>query len=494
MPSRLIAAIAVSVPLLAYAPPVLADPATPEGAQSLQTVFQRYLGTPAAGKPDAVAVTPQGESYKISLDFQTLAAPLRPLGILVAMAPFEILAKPGKDGLWQVSAGNFPAINISAKSQTISLSITGHEFSGTFDPAIRAFVLGTSKMSGLRMVSLAPGFENLRNDGAAEMTMTSVKSGPGAVSAVMQQSAKGSKQTFRLSKRKGAKPAMEVSVSVGPMNTNLILDQLKNSAILDLWAFAVANPSGELFKTKFEEVRAILKRMMPLFNSLNQTVQAKDLQVTTPYGAMKVASINGGMNVAGLVPKGQFNLKIAVGGLSLPPVVTDTLLPPWSKGLVPTQASFDVTVSGYNLAAAADNILAKIDPKLESKAMDELMKASGKLVVPNERVNVRIRASKIVADKMEVELFGDMVAMKPMPTGKFTVRVKGLDETIKFLQPFVSKDKNLQKAMLGMIAGKGFGKALPDGRLEWVIIVDGSGKASVNGFKFPIPGAGRRRR
>lgn len=471
--------------------PAFATPVTADGAQSLRTVFEAYLGKGQPGQPP-VRVTPAGDSYTISLDLRALASPLAAAGVTVTVAPYEMKVKPMSDGLWQVSGGNFPPVHIAIKDQTITLVMEGMSFEGLFDPKIKSFVFNETRLQALRMAAQAPGFQQSRLDGPTNVQFTAAASGPGAVSVNVTQTVENIRQVYTFSKKGQTSDPTSVSVLIGPMNVAATIDSLRLESLLDLWAFFVANHSKPAIQANFETLRGKLKAAMPLFNALSQTGTVKDITVTTPFGPAKLGTFGGTLEMNGLRPDGRVRTQISFDGLSLPPAVANGMLPPWSKGLLPTAATFDLTVTQYNLAVAANMILDNLRPDMPKSESDALGRRAAMAIAPGGRVKIAIGNSRIRSDMLDVEFSGDIDVNIPVPKARIVARAKGFDETIRALQPFVEKDKKLQQAMLGMIAAKGFGKALPDGRLEWVVEVDPAGTASVNGFKVPLPG-GRKR-
>lgn len=467
-----------------------AAPATAEGAAGLQQVFETYLGKGAPGQPP-VRITPSGEAYRIMLDLSALSAPLAPLGIKVTMAPYEITAEPVADGLWQVRSGAFPPVHITASSQTMTLVLEGVRFEGMFDPKIKSFVVAQTNVQALKLSAQAPGMEQSRLDGPTSGTLTSTGTAPGIVSAIMQQRVESIRQTYRLTRKKPdgtSEPAVEFSFMTGPMSADATIDGLRNDRLLDIWAFLVANGLNVSSPERFELLRGRLKSSLPLFDAFSQKGEIVNVAINTPVGPARIGKFGGVLEMNGLKSDGRMRWMLAFDGLSLPPMVAGGMLPPWSKGLLPSKATLDVTLTQYDLAVAANEILDRFKLNMPKAEIDALVKGAGMKIAPGGKVKIKIGESRITSDQLDVEFSGDIDVHIPVPRVRLVARAKGFDDTIKALQPFVETDKSLQQAMIGMIAAKGFGKALPDGRLEWAVDIDPAGTASINGFKVPLPG------
>ena len=68
-----------------------------------------------------------------------------------------------------------------------------------------------------------------------------------------------------------------------------------------------------------------------------------------------------------------------------------------------------------------------------------------------------------------------------LPTGKATVKLKGMDAIMSKLQE-AGGDPMAQQGMAALVGAKGLGKADPDGSLVWVIESTPTGQVMVNGL------------
>ena len=121
-------AIFLSLCILANGGQSLAAEATAEEARRLVDVFHRYVGMPRAGQADHVRAEPQGEAYRVSIDFDVLASPLAPLGFTLEAAEVSFLTKPLPDGTWAVSEFMLPnPMTIAMPGQTMTYRLGGPE-------------------------------------------------------------------------------------------------------------------------------------------------------------------------------------------------------------------------------------------------------------------------------------------------------------------------------------------------------------------------------
>src|SRR5580692_11030004 len=91
--------------------PALAEPATSEGAKALGESFATYFGQSALDR-GLIAVTPQGEDYKVAFDLQRVVdgfAP--PAEFALRIGTLSFLTAPMPGGTWKVKADSFPEIS-----------------------------------------------------------------------------------------------------------------------------------------------------------------------------------------------------------------------------------------------------------------------------------------------------------------------------------------------------------------------------------------------
>lgn len=471
--------------------------ATADKAQELQAAFERFLGKPSDGSKGWVSVAPAGDSYELSLDIARMAEPLKPF-LQIGPVVYKTTLTPATGGLWQVTSGNLPPLDLAVKDQKISMQFNNMKFTGTYDPRLMSFIIGRTTMDGMTMRSTAQGFENNRQDGPSSVLFTAAGPNARQVSLTFKAAGGQHQQTFIVdpSAKRGAKPGqagkkMTFALSIGSTSQEGSIQRLNNESILKLWAFIVENigTPKEQMRAKWPQVRAMLQEALPVFERMSQTGTLNNVQVSTPFGAGSMEKVDFGFTMNGLIDEGLFGMRIGFSGLKLPPLP----IPPQFQGFIPDEVVVDAKVSGYNLNAPAREILAKIRPGMPKSETNAIMQKAALMISPDMSAKVDIGPSKFISKMLQVHFEGSMVVKKPLPTGSVKVRAKGLDETIKTLQPMAASDKKLQQALIGLIAAKGFGKALPDGSLEWNISLNGSGKASINGFEIPIPlGRGRR--
>ena len=94
---------------LLLASSALAQPATQQGADRLNQVFQTYLGQGA----QVVSVTANGDVYDLTIDAQPLIALGQDAGALGSVTPLELQLIDHGDGTWGVSLDQAISIDLS---------------------------------------------------------------------------------------------------------------------------------------------------------------------------------------------------------------------------------------------------------------------------------------------------------------------------------------------------------------------------------------------
>ncbi|MER8505594.1 hypothetical protein [Mesorhizobium sp. M0199] len=89
--------------------------------------------------------------------------------------------------------------------------------------------------------------------------------------------------------------------------------------------------------------------------------------------------------------------------------------------------------------------------------------------------------STIKNGNIEIAMEGEMTFPGKKPRADVTIDITGYDKIVETLQTAAKTDPQAAQYFTGALAIKGFGKTLPDGRLEWVINTKADGSVTVNG-------------
>jgi hypothetical protein len=460
--------VATSTPALAAA--------TPEEAQRLTTLFQAYLGT----EPGVVSVTPAGDSYAAKLDLTPLFAKVKDPSVSLSLSPLEWTLTDQGSGTWKVDQNQPLTFAFGAKGQGETKgAITSVVSTGIFDTALGGFATSSAELKGITAdQTMSDAGTTTRITYAIDsVTMQTAMQGTSdSADATSNYAFAGLRETISIpASADGTSPAMDLVITSPSGKQDGVVKGLKLKAIGDLITWLVAHPNQQAIAAEQVAFKDKLRAALPLFTSLTGTSTMTDVTATSPFGQFAVKQFGFGAEMNVISAEGRLRETFSFNGLQLPAA----LLPPWAAGLVPESFSLDVSVAGFDLAAATALILDKLDmtkPEPLPKDIDApLMQA----LMPKGSVTITLGPSEILARLYDLTATGSMTAgMVAMPAGEALVKLKGMDETMAALQ---AAPPDIQQMSAALLLVKGLGKAEADGTLSWQIVGTDAGALMVNG-------------
>lgn len=452
-------------------------PATDGEAARLSALFQSYIGA----EPGVVTVEPVGDAYTVTLDFAPLIAKASPYTFSAVVTPYVITITDNGDGTWasvtnQTFEADFSAVGVSEFSYKLG-SLKG---TGVFDEALGAFSTSRSDFTDISVAQTVT-----MPDMPPSATSTSAASGyyeskavagtGGGVDSKITYGLTDYAQTMAIPGAPGM-PASDVVVKAESYGGEGALTGLDPAAFYKLIAWFVAHPSADAIKADQAGLKAMLTDGMPFFQNLSTKGGMQNATINTPVGVFAVKKLSIDVEANGLVDAGLVREGVTLSGLTLP----DGLAPAWSAGLVPTDVSFDVTVSGFNAAAPAAALIAAfdltkpepIDPALQSPLIAALL--------PNGTVDLKLAPGAVSSAMYTLTYDGAMTAGPGgMPVGKATVTMTGMDAVLAALQAAPPEMGGQIGPMLAI--AQGMAQAGANGALVWEIDASVPGTLKVNG-------------
>lgn len=455
----------------------MAGPATPEEATKLVALFQTYLGA----EPGVVTVVPAGDAYTVTLDFSPFIAKASKDGFTGTITPYVMTLTNNGDGTWATSVDQAFSADFTVPGVTdFSYKMASLKGTGVFDEALTAFSSSRSDFTGIAVTQSAtiagqPPSESSTTAATGFYESTAVASADSGVDSKITYSLGGYSQKMAIPSAEGAPPS-DVVVTADNYTGTGDLTGFEPNAFYKLIAWFVEHPSKEAVSADQAGLKALLTEGMPFFQNINTSAALTNVSVQSPVGVVSMASLGIDVEANGLVNEGKIREGLTVSGLTLP----DGILPPWSAGLVPTDAGFDVTVSGFDAAAPAAAAIAAFDltkaEPIDPSAQGALMSA----FMPKGTVDITFAPSTISAEKYNVTYEGAMTAGPsgtPVGTGKVTMT--GMEDVLTALQAAPPEMGGQMAPMLGM--AKGIAKPGADGELVWEIDGSTPGKLLING-------------
>jgi hypothetical protein len=467
--------------LLSVSHPALSA-ANDDEAARLTEVFQSYLGT----TDGVVTVEPDGDDYTVTIDAAPLFAPAAKEGTTISLTPIELTVTDAGDGKWNVSQDGPLEFKVDAKNAvSADIKIEAYTWEGVFNEAMGNFESASGQMKNASLVeSVIDPTQGKVDINAAiknvKITQTGTANENGGSDMVAKYELEGFSETVNSAgDAANGKPPLNIVITAATGVYDTSAKGYKSQSILDLLAFFIAHQSKDLIVKDQADLKSIMSEGLPLFENINGTGTFKTVSVSTPIGPVGMDTMAFGADINGIVKDGKFRESIAVTGLTLPPAV----VPPWATKLVPKDVTFDIQGSGFDLATPAAAVMAALDfskdPPLPAGFENTLMPS----LLPKGTVDVVLNPTSVSNDIYSISAEGAMAAgpMNPIPSGKGTVKAKGLDELMKIIQA-APPEAGMQSGASIIIAAKGMGKAEADGSFTWNIESAGDGKVLVNGI------------
>src|SRR5262245_6873423 len=233
------------VPCLFLVTPAFAQTVDVSGAQQLADELARYLSKAAFDK-HIVSVEPHGEAYRIAVDFKALAALASPMdpGAKIELTPLAVLAKPGSEGTWDVTADSIPAGSIEVDGpqgrQSMQWAVDGAKFTGVFDPALATFRNMSGSQAGMTLSSKEAKQEVQASIGPGTFTMTGAASSGGGVDFTLSEAFTNFTEIVK-AKDESTGTDFPMTLKSGNLSVNAAGTGYRTRAMLDLLAFGIAN-------------------------------------------------------------------------------------------------------------------------------------------------------------------------------------------------------------------------------------------------------------
>ncbi|AMY00247.1 hypothetical protein AB0V79_09750 [Mesorhizobium ciceri] len=465
--------------LLALSAPALSQTVDSQGAKQLSDDLSRYVGKQAIDK-GILKVSLEGGAYKILFDFKALAASFPDQKLLkFDFAPYALMLKPRSDGSWDVSMDFSQSASFEFNGpeglQSTQFSIKDGKGSGVYDPNLAAFTSGTSSMAGMTMASKDAKQHMEASTGAGIATVAATKSATGGVDFTTSQKVSSFVEAINFDDpESGLK--FPVTVRSPELSVEASGKGVQTKPLLDLLAFAVANEDEATLKANQAQLKSLLFAALPLWQRIDGTYGFKDFVVESPVGNFGATQLSTVFGSDGVAQNGTITYGIKASGLTVP----TQLLPSWSVGLLPTDVDLNFGGANIDLDSMAKKAIEAFDlnknPPLSAEFGQQLkadfMAKSPKVVLGHSTVKNK---------DTEIVLEGEMTFPGEKPEGSVTVDVAGFDKLVEGLQEAAKSEPEVAQYVPVALMAKGFGKTLPDGRLEWIVNAKADGSVTVNG-------------
>ncbi|ENN87916.1 hypothetical protein RHSP_49197 [Rhizobium freirei PRF 81] len=436
-------------------------------------------------KSGGISVKPVSPHYEITYDLQALFSKLDISDLTITgLKPLMMLATPQDSGLWNIEGNN--AFDITANSKPGSgpamefrYALASSTFKGVFDPALHYLRSMDLQGKGITFATKTTDENNSvqKNDATADSigyTLSSADSGePGRLDMKMN----GSMQSFY--DKISSEDVALGEVKVAAIDFNLGATKLPLKAVNSLLHFVSEHKDEKtLSDADSQALKALLLEAMPIVGSFEESIAARDIAVTTPFG-------DGGLQKLGYFVKlaGPANAMNADFGLNAAKLTLATgLVPDDFIAFVPDTADFQLQVPNLNFSALMEVLQQSDfkDPESNAAVDTKLQQA----MFPDGTMMINFPKISAISSLYDVEASGSMrgwLTEKDRVSMKMTVLVRDLDKTIAAVQEAAKTKADLAQLSFGLMMAKGFAKTDADGRSRWDIDLSDTGGVTVNG-------------
>ena len=447
-----------------------------------------------------VSVTPKGETYDLVIDPTPLLAqiPVDDLKFEVGTLTYHLT--DNGDGTWGVTENQTLSWSFTIPNMMEQTGSTKVESTGIWDEALPGFREQTAVMTGYTVnttqympVTPVPGelapeaepefkleFEVLSHDTqSTDRAETVLKASPAAAGGVdhdITYSAQGVYQTVEYT---AASPfgAMKLDITSPGYDGKATIKGSRNDGMLGLLAWFVAHPSQELIANSQDGLRDKLSAAMPLWDDATMDMNLRDLKVVSPFGEFTASNVAAEIGLSGIEADGRFREMVRITGLKVP----EAIVPPWALPVIPSEVSFDIAASQFDLAAPAKMIiegfdLTAADPM--AKINPEQMRAA---FFTDGPIALELAPSQIKGEGYQIDYQGQMqLPADTPPGGTARISASGLDKIEAALN--AAPPEQAQQPLMMLQMAKMLSKPGASGEMVWEI--DASkpgGPITVNG-------------
>ena len=462
--------------LLPAASPAIAEPATPDGAARLTSVFETYLGS----TPGVVSVVPDNESYRATFDFNPIFALGAAEGLTGTVTPMELVLTDQGDGKWGVAQDQAFELALDLPDAlTLDMRAETWRWNGVFDETLQAFVSSEGETTGLRVAETlidpaASGMEIVYT--IEEMTFASSAGAgsSGGVDSRVSYSARGIVETIRAPDGEETPLPISATIKLDTYDLEGGVKGMRSKDIYALLAWIVAHPSEAAVQADLAGLSEVVDAALPFFEAVNLTGDITDISVVTPFGAGGADGARIAVDMNGVVPDGYVREMISFKGLSLP----EELMPEWVPPLLPRDATLDFAVEGFDLATPAGILLERL-AKGDVKSTPEGDAALLQAFLPDGKVRISMGPGGIASGIYDVDFNGSVEAgPAEEPHGSAVIGARGIEAVLEALND--APDDVRQGAVPALMMMRGIARPEAEGRFVWNIEVTPEKKVIVN--------------
>lgn len=458
--------------------PVYAAEINDEGAKALQDSLTHYLPE-AIAKSGLLTVTPASNRYEIVYDFSKLLDAANPSDFsITGLKPFSMFASP-EDKFWRIeSNGN---LNVQARYKVadvlsdITYSIASYTYGGLFDADISLFRSADVQAKDVKFTSHAGTDQVEAVFGDMSNTMTATDAANGTVDLVSNG------KFLNFAEKIITPSAPPVDITADSIDFDVTMKAVMVREVREIVVFALEHfKQDTLSVDEGNQLKAMIRKALPLASSIDETVTLSNLMVASPLGPIGVDSIKYGLATTGLTEATNVQLSVSAAN----PKIPEGVLPAMYASLVPDSAEISFGFPAMNVSGVINGFLDRVDFNKTGSLTPEDEAALGKIFYPDGSVTINLNRMAAKSSFYDVEMSG---VMKGYPNDQTkvsfqsTIFARDYDKTVAYFQEAAKTEPQFSQVSFGLMMIKGFAKTDADGRQRWDVSVAEDGSVTVNG-------------
>ncbi len=447
-----------------------------QGAKELRTILTHSLSRDLA-RSGFVTVTPSGDQYQIIYDLAKFFDKINSNALSVTgFKPLSLFAQPLAEGKWRLKGDNSLDVSVHSPASDITYSVASNVIDGIFDPALEVMRSLETKSNGIKFSSVGSG----RNTGhAMDATIdnasfsSSVTDGVEAGKVNLQS--QGTLQ--RINETVTGPGASSVNISADSVDIKAAATSLPAKELRELVHFFFQHiKAKQLSESGSEKFAELVRRALPGFGSLDETVTLNNLLVATAKGKVGVKTVDYSFKMDGLTKTSNVNFGLRAEHFTPDP----GLIPSVYAAFLPEMLDVRIGMPDINFDGLIDAALKNV----ATRATPVSGEALKRIAFPGGHATLEFPKISAISGVYDVEVSGALKRTTQSHAGyslQAMVLARDFDKTITAVQNAAKTDPQLNKVSFSLMAAKGFAKTAPDGRLRWDVTMDENRTVTVNG-------------
>ncbi len=447
-----------------------------QGAKELRNILTHSLSRDLA-RSGFVTVTPSGDQYQITYDLAKFFDKINSSALSVTgFKPLSLFAQPLAEGKWHLKGDNSVSVSVRSPASDITYSVASNSVDGIFDPEIEVMRSLETKSNGVKFSSIGSG----RNTGhAMDATIDGVSFSSsvtdGAEAGKVNLQSQGTLQRFN--ETVTGPGASSVNLTADSIDINVAATSLPAKELRELVHFFIQHiKAKQLSDSGSEKFAELVRRALPGFGSLDETVTLNNMLVTTDKGKVGVKTVDYNFKMDGLTKASNVNFGLRAEHFTPDP----GLIPPAYAAFLPETVDVRLGVPDINFEGLVDTALKNVATRATPVSGEALRRT----MFPSGRATLEFPKIAATSGVYDVEVSGALKGSTQSRTGyslQATILARDFDKTVTAVQDAAKTDPQLNSVSFGLMAAKGFAKTDPDGRLRWDVTMDENRIVTVNG-------------